>query len=922
MKRIGLLLTLMLFLSFGMVQSQTLVCDLDNVDGLFSPTQIGLPSSLQFNFRITNIGIGYKVKGAMNGFAIYGALADGPMGDVAGSGNENNNIDATVTWAITDYGPDLGIFGLMWFEQAWAINPFSVSGSNADTLGFGGACAVMQGFPDGYDDVLYYINVDVPVGTNDGKILCMDSAFFPPSGVWKWGYGTEHPAPEYPTWTGPFCWDLYFVPDLPPVWVTDPAADANAGHTAAATWSYEANDPDVAQANLVFSEVSCTGAGSNGITAQTTGNPGNGTCDYSYAPVFPTDVVTDVTVVIDVTDGVNTVLSAGCVVSFGNAAPTFNDGCGDYVEFSKGATESIQFGGTDTEDATHIVLDDVTPVTPTPPGGNVSINGSGLVTFASASNDCIGDANTAYTVKVWISDGLDSVSCTATFMVLFTEAYEVEIGGTPRGIIGPVVQGTHVNVPVTLNLGSEYLRGFDILIGYDASALIFTAATKGALYAPPFGICDPAWEYFDYRYNWNGNCGNACPSGVLRVVGIGETNDGPVSPDFACLDGIAKPYALFNLDFLVTNDRTFECQFVPISFYWMDCGDNSLAYDPVAPPDNEAIQGVSRYVFTWNGTKIGDALPVSPDYGLGMATGFPTYTGIQYDPCMIPDPLYPLKPLPVPWVDFINGGIEIYCADEIDDRGDINMNGVSNEIADAVLFSNYFIHGLSVFTIGTLAPAGQVAATDVNADGLTLSVADLVYLIRIIVGDALPYPKLGTVAASYTLHNGVMSVDSKMGAAHVVVEGNVAPILLADNMDMMYNFDGANTRILVSKIEQGAAFEGDFLQVDGNVITAEFATYEGAPVASVAVPQTAQLYQNYPNPFNPMTTISFGLPTAGEYTLTIYNVTGQTVTTFSDNAEAGNITVDWDASNMASGIYFYKLDANDFTDTKKMVLLK
>jgi len=202
------------------------------------------------------------------------------------------------------------------------------------------------------------------------------------------------------------------------------------------------------------------------------------------------------------------------------------------------------------------------------------------------------------------------------------------------------------------------------------------------------------------------------------------------------------------------------------------------------------------------------------------------------------------------------------------------------------------------------------------------SVADLVYLIRIVVGDALPYPKLGTVGAAYTLHNGVLSVDSKMGAAYVVVEGNVAPTLLAGNMDMKYNFDGANTRILVSKIEVGAAFEGDFLQVDGNVITAEFATYEGAPVACVPVPKTAQLYQNYPNPFNPMTTLSFGLPTAGEYTLTIYNVTGQTVTTFSDNAEAGTITVEWDASDMASGIYFYKLDANNFTDTKKMVLLK
>jgi hypothetical protein len=65
----------------------------------------------------------------------------------------------------------------------------------------------------------------------------------------------------------------------------------------------------------------------------------------------------------------------------------------------------------------------------------------------------------------------------------------------------------------------------------------------------------------------------------------------------------------------------------------------------------------------------------------------------------------------------------------LDDRGDINLNGVPNEIADAVMLSKYFVYGLDVFHINQ--PA-QVAATDVNADGLTLSVADLVHLIRIV----------------------------------------------------------------------------------------------------------------------------------------------------------------------------------------------
>lgn len=913
MKRIVLLLTLMLFLSFGMAFAQTGGDISVQVDGLYLGDIAINGDPVTFNVNYHNLDLVNKGKGLTNGYEF--------------------SVTGSATWTCA-YNREFTFDPSLHFNLVNKWNKFDWDGAGTDTIGYAGTAGsydpeedppgTADGLPPGYNGPALSFEFDfTDVETDAGQTFCLDSCFYPPSGLWKWAFGIYN---DFPIWDGPHCYTLVWIPNLPPVWTDDPATDVNPDHSTTASIDYEAMDQDDPPELVSFTKVSCSGAGSNGITVQYPGDGvlggARGTCTFDYAPVFPTDVVTDVTVVLDVTDGVNTAVpSDGTVISFGNAAPSFTFGCGEYVEFGKGGTGEIQFTGTDGEDTWHFVLDDVTPVDPVPPEGNVSIDGAGKVTFASGPGDAPG-ANTLYTIKVWVSDGLDSVSCTAQFMVLFTEAYGVEIGGSVRGIVGPVIQGTHVTVPVTLNLGSEYLRGFDILIAYDASALIFTAAAKGALYAPPFGICDPAWEYFNYSYNWNGNCGNQCPSGYLHVVGIGETNDGPVSPDFACLDGLAKPYTLFNLDFLVTNDRTFECQFVPISFYWMDCGDNSLAYDPVAPPDNEAVQGVSRYVFTWNGTKIGDANPLSLDYGLGMYTGFPTYTGIQYDPCMVPDPLYPTKPLPVPWVDFINGGIEIYCADEIDDRGDINMNGVANEIADAVLFSNYFIHGLSVFDVGALAPAGQVAATDVNADGLTLSVADLVYLIRIIVGDALPYPKLGTVAAAYTLHNGVMSVDSKMGAAYVVVEGNVAPILLADNMEMMYNFDGANTRILVSKIEKGAAFEGDFLQVDGSVITAEFATYEGAPVASVAVPVTAQLYQNYPNPFNPMTTISFGLPTAGEYTLTIYNVTGQTVTTFSDNAEAGKVMFEWDASDMASGIYFYKLDANNFTDTKKMVLLK
>jgi hypothetical protein len=160
-----------------------------------------------------------------------------------------------------------------------------------------------------------------------------------------------------------------------------------------------------------------------------------------------------------------------------------------------------------------------------------------------------------------------------------------------------------------------------------------------------------------------------------------------------------------------------------------------------------------------------------------------------------------------------------------------------------------------------------------------------------------------------------------MGAAFVVVKGNVTPELLAPDMEMKYAFDGENTRVLVYSLE-GHGFSGEFLAVEGEVISVEMATYEGNPVVAKLIPAEFALHQNYPNPFNPATTISFSLPVASDYTLTIYNVNGQQVAQFNGSHEAGVVEIEWQADNLASGVYFYKLVAGSFSATKKMVLLK
>jgi len=83
------------------------------------------------------------------------------------------------------------------------------------------------------------------------------------------------------------------------------------------------------------------------------------------------------------------------------------------------------------------------------------------------------------------------------------------------------------------------------------------------------------------------------------------------------------------------------------------------------------------------------------------------------------------------------------------------------------------------------------------------------------------------------------------------------------------------------------------------------------------------LSQNYPNPFNPSTTIKFSLAKAGRATLTVYSVTGQKIATlFNKRMNAGQVEVRWNASRLASGVYFYELKSGSFKAVKKMLLVK
>lgn len=112
------------------------------------------------------------------------------------------------------------------------------------------------------------------------------------------------------------------------------------------------------------------------------------------------------------------------------------------------------------------------------------------------------------------------------------------------------------------------------------------------------------------------------------------------------------------------------------------------------------------------------------------------------------------------------------------------------------------------------------------------------------------------------------------------------------------------------------------------ILTRALGTLTGVEVVTGKVPQTFALEQNYPNPFNPTTTISFSVPKSGNVKIAIYNSIGQLVKTLVDNHfTPGTYKVAWDGTNssgsiVSSGFYFYKFMSKDFSQSRKMLMLK
>jgi hypothetical protein len=128
------------------------------------------------------------------------------------------------------------------------------------------------------------------------------------------------------------------------------------------------------------------------------------------------------------------------------------------------------------------------------------------------------------------------------------------------------------------------------------------------------------------------------------------------------------------------------------------------------------------------------------------------------------------------------------------------------------------------------------------------------------------------------------------------------------------------TDVYALMVSDNNLFAGVWLGVWRRPLTAMPVSVENE---SSRIPMTSILNQNYPNPFNPSTTITFSLSTKSFVSLKVYDLLGREVATLvSEVLSTGAYTRQWNAAKMSSGIYFYRLQAGLYTETKKLILLR
>lgn len=439
-------------------------------------------------------------------------------------------------------------------------------------------------------------------------------------------------------------------------------------------------------------------------------------------------------------------------------------------------------------------------------GVRIDLPNDSFPTFSGAPNTCLtGGQLKSITRGVDFYDGLVALTC----------ANPVSDGAVVT--LTENMTGPGRNVPIYIKLAGiepgQTVAGFDFLISYPPTSITLLSVAMGDL------AISHSWEYFNYTIGSAAQCGDSsCSEGYVRIKGTADIANGVPNPGGA----VGLPGTLAELMFKTSSNPFFLNSTAPIRFAWYSCTDNVVATGA------EPAEGwISRSVYDRGG------FPYDPD-----STYPPMFLGAD-SVCIAP--ATPSK------VDFIAGRLDIVSDHQpVDNRGDINLNGVSNEVADHVLFSDWFMYGDWAFTLDNSA---QRHTSDVNADGVEVTLDDLVYLYRVITGQAIPFPRLNPAVDTVrilqdTLANTVsVTVTDSLSALYLIFDGEIA-VTPSTPPEFQFRsfFDTATTNVLISPSLSGyisipTLSSGQLFSYTGEaVLMYAEASYNGLTPVPVEIP--------------------------------------------------------------------------------------
>ncbi|MBU8934867.1 MAG: T9SS type A sorting domain-containing protein [candidate division Zixibacteria bacterium] len=850
---------------------------LDHVDGAVSPTQIAIERPVKFHIRVTN-NTSDDASGILHGFRVYSP--DGAQWSYT-------SIDTTGTLGFDQF--DLAVF-------SYGIN---VDGAPADTVAFGGLTLTHSGLTSGFDDVAYTISLGSFEASDIGKTICIDSAFFPPAGRWVWS--VEGQNAYSPPFGGPYC---YTIVDEPDAEISLHTVGGGFGTDSIATGT---------PINFDLRVVNNTGSAVQGFT--------NGFRIYSPDGVDFGTVSGDTLGPIgrtqfDLDMGIPVLGDTVCFWGVVMTGPGIVDGFDDIpFRVSCGPIDASYAGG-------HVCIDS----TFFPPSGpwQWAMNGGGTEYPAWAGPYCFTVAVPPYmldmepdtlqftategvnppmqTFNVWevddgsvwfeVSESVDWMSLNPTGMWTPNpvEVFIDVTGLTPGVYLHTItissseVGNSPLSLPVHLTVNEA---------GTETDSLIFPSVFVGQL------------------------CGAVQPVMVSLSQPIKGASIPIRLPAMVTADAI-------NFDGLVTSD--WDYMFAEIN------NDESFVHVALANTFGDMIPAGTTTVFNLV-------------FNSGTAECL-VGSHMRWDTTLMDNPSRQLLFADINNID-VNPGFSFwrdsthvpgYMPGDIDGDGEVNIADLTRLVA-------------FLFLYGT--PPCVLNSADLNGTCTGPNIADLTYLVDYLfqsgstpicgcLGGTQPPAKISSaisVNASFEDGATMLWLSSPVSLRGIQLELtgiSQGPIenLMTGKLDMVSGWKDNCLSLGLVDLDGGeiiSSGEQQLIRIPGQyVVTSAIVSdmnHQDIAIATVArlqgVPVSYGLLQNYPNPFNPTTTISFTLQKGSDYSLTIYNVSGQEVARFEGSAEASTTqNIVWDASDRATGIYFYRLSTDDKTETKKMTLLK